>query len=67
MICTRIEELLNGQHKKERSTCPGYNDLAMYLDGRTKLKTTIKLESHFSTCMDCRADIIELKQLLKNI
>lgn len=46
-------------------SCPGYNDMAMYIDGRMSRKDKLRLESHFCGCIECRTQIIEIKQILK--
>jgi hypothetical protein len=41
--------------------CPGYNDVAGYIDKMLPAKLRKSFENHMAACRDCRTDILELR------
>ncbi len=47
--------------------CPGYNIVSGYLDKRVGTRLKREIEDHLASCRECRWDIQELRQCLKDI
>ncbi|GAB7079433.1 anti-sigma factor family protein [Megalodesulfovibrio paquesii] len=47
--------------------CPGHNTLAAYLDKKLPAKARKAVEAHMASCRECRADLIDLRMMLKSI
>lgn len=47
--------------------CPGHNTIAAYIDKKLPAKVRSIVESHMSSCKECRTEIFELRKILKSL
>lgn len=67
MYDTKIETPIHERILGSGGFCFGYNDISSYLDKKMTMSKKKIFENHMAFCPECRADIIELRQMIKEI
>ncbi|MCG8530974.1 MAG: zf-HC2 domain-containing protein [Desulfovibrionales bacterium] len=49
-----------------KESCPGYNDIAAYLDKNLPIARRKEVEGHMASCRECRTEVLELRRILSS-
>ena len=49
-----------------KEACPGFNDVAAYLDKKLPTARRKEVEGHMASCRECRTEVLELRRILSS-